>query len=424
MIQLTLKKTGSTGMLHKTTDIAIIGGSTAALRAAEAASRRAPGLKVTVISSEEHLPYELPPLSKIPLSDELDIESLIYPSARALQEQGVDFQLGESATALDPRRRVISTHQGDLTYRAAVIATGCEPIMPPVFRGERDVFVLRRFEDSVALRRSLADAGRSVAIVGAGFIGGEFASTVTGAGRAVSLIDLAEHPLIRFGEAISTVYEDLHHINGVDTFFGVGATGTVERDGRRFLTLSDGREVAADVIVVGVGVRPAVSWLASSGIELENGILTDRYLQSCQGVFAAGDAVRWPNGRFDATMRIEHWTTAAEQGRAAGLNAVSFVEKAPLTPFVNVPFFWSDQHGQRVQWAGYQTAGQPVLSSRSDDGSMFFFREGDFVSGVLAFERRQEFVQLRAKLRRPVTWGELPDLVAGLEPAIATVPVP
>lgn len=411
-------------MLHNTTDIAIIGGSTAALRAAEAASRRAPELKVTVISSEDHLPYELPPLSKIPLGDQVDIESLIYPSARALQEQGVDFRLGHRATALDPRRRVVSTDHGDLTYRAAVIATGCEPIMPPVFRGERDVFVLRRFEDSVALRQSLADTGRSVAIVGAGFIGGEFASTLSGAGRAVSLIDLSEHPLIRFGEAVSTAYEDLHRINGVDTFFGVGATGTVKRHGRRFLSLNDGREVAADVIVVGVGVRPAVSWLASSGIELENGILTDRYLQSCQGVFAAGDAVRWPNGRFDATMRIEHWTTAAEQGRAAGLNAVSFVENGPLAPFVSVPFFWSDQHGQRVQWAGYQTAGQPVLSSRTDDGSMYFFREGDFVSGVLAFERRQEFVRFRAKLRQPVAWGQLPDLVSGLEPVIATVPVP
>ncbi|WP_314325125.1 FAD-dependent oxidoreductase [Paenarthrobacter ilicis] len=411
-------------MLHNTTGIAIIGGSTAALRAAEAANRRAPGLKVTVISSEDHLPYELPPLSKIPLSDTMDIESLIYPSARALQEQGVEFRLGHRATALDPRRRVVSTDHGDLTYRAAVIATGCEPILPRVFRGEEDVFVLRRFEDSLALRHSLADRRRSVAIVGAGFIGGELASTLVGDGRAVSLIDLSEHPLIRFGEAVSTVYEDLHRVKGVDTYFGVGAVGTVERSGRRFLTLSDGHEVPADVIVVGVGVRPAVSWLSSSGIELENGILTDRYLQSCQGVFAAGDAVRWPNSRFNATMRIEHWTTAAEQGRAAGLNAVSFIEKADLAPFASVPFFWSDQHGQRVQWAGYQTAGQPVLSCRSDDGSMFFFREGDFLSGVLAFERRQEFVQLRAKLRHPVSWDSLPGLVEGLEPVIGTVPVP
>lgn len=411
-------------MLQTTTDIVIVGGSTAALRAAETVSRRAPDLKVTVVSAEQHLPYELPPLSKIPLQEFVDIEALIYPSARALQERGVEFRLGDRATALDPQRQTVTTGSGETTYRAAIITTGCEPIMPPIFHAERDVFVLRGFEDSVGLREALSDRRRSVAIVGAGFIGGEFASTLLGDGREVSLIDLSAHPLIRFGEEVSRVYEDLHRGKGVETFFGLGATGTIERNGRRFLKLSNGHEVAADVIVVGVGVRPAVSWLASSGIELENGILADEYLQSTRGVFAAGDAVRWPNKRFDAAMRIEHWTTAAEQGRAAGVNAVNYLEGSPLVPCVTVPFFWSDQHGQRVQWAGHQSGGEQVFSSRNDNGSLFLFRKGGFLAGALAFERRQEFVQLRAKLRQPLAWDVALGMVPGLEPVSSAVLVP
>ncbi|MGO4470892.1 NAD(P)/FAD-dependent oxidoreductase [Arthrobacter sp. 2RAF6] len=411
-------------MLQTATDIVIIGGSTAALRAAETVSRRAPELEITIISAEVHLPYELPPLSKIPLKDHLDIESLVYPVARDLRAKGVDYRLGERATAIDPVGRVVSTDTGEVSYRAAIITTGCEPIVPPMFRGQQDVFVLRRFDDSVALRKAVEDRHRSVAIVGAGFIGGEFASTLISDGREVSLVDLSAHPLIRFGEAVSDVYEELHRSRGVATFFGVGATGTIERGGRRFLELSDGREVAADVIVVGVGVRPAVSWLDSSGIQLDNGIIADENLQTVEGVFAAGDAVRWPNARFDSIMRIEHWTTAAEQGRGAGLNAVNYLNNEPLVPFVNVPFFWSDQHGQRIQWAGHQVGGEQVVSNHNESGELFLFRNGDLVTGVLAFERRQEFVQLRAKLRNPLTWDVALSIASGFEPAATAVPVP
>ena len=411
-------------MPQTATDVVIIGGSTAALRAAETVTRQAPELDVTIISEEAHLPYELPPLSKIPLKDHVDIESLVYPVARELREMGVHSRLGERATAIDPARRVVTTDTGQVRYRAAIITTGCEPIVPPMFRGQQDVYVLRRFDDSVALRQAVEDRQRSVAIVGAGFIGGEFASTLISDGRKVSLIDLSVHPLIRFGEEVSGVYEELHRYKGDATFFGVGATGTIERDGSRFLQLSDGREVAADVIVVGVGVRPAVSWLGSSGIPLDNGIVADEYLHTVEGVFAAGDAVCWPNARFNATMRIEHWTTAAEQGRGAGLNAVKYLKDEPLVPFVNVPFFGSDQHGQRIQWAGHQLGGEQVVFNRNEGGELFLFRKGDLVTGVLAFERRQEFVQLRAKLRQPLAWDVALGIASGFESTAREVPVP
>ncbi|MEV7738074.1 FAD/NAD(P)-binding oxidoreductase [Streptomyces sp. NPDC088921] len=391
-------------MTPSTTDIAIVGGSTAGLRAAEAIARKAPELSVTVISDEPHLPYELPPLSKVALHDPLDVEALVYPFAAGLREQGVDFRLNTRAQALDTKANAILLPEGPLTYRALVIATGCEPVLPPLFAGRPCVYALRRFEDATALRAAVADPEVSVAIVGAGFIGGEFASTLVKAGRTVSLIDLAAKPLGRFGEPVANAYVALHRDAGVRLSLGSGVVDVAEDDGRRSLVLDDGTRVPADVIVVGVGVRPSIDWLRDSGLTFDNGILADGTLRAMRNVFVAGDIVRWPNARFDAVMRVEHWTSAAEQGRAAGINAVKLLRGIDGESFTNVPYFWSDQHGVRIQFAGHLTGDEEIVDSRAADGSLFLYRRGEVVTGVLAFERRAQFVKLRALLRRELSW--------------------
>lgn len=305
-------------MTGSTTDVVIVGGSTAGLRAAEAVARHAPELSVTVISDEPHLPYELPPLSKVALDDQLDVGALVYPFAAGLRDQGVDFRLNTRARALDTKSNTLFLSDGELTYRALVIATGCEALIPPLFAGRPGVHALRRFEDATALRAAVADPALSVAIVGAGFIGGEFASTLVKAGRAVSLIDLAAKPLGRFGEPVADAYVALHRNAGVGLFLGSGVVDVAEEDGRRSLVLDDGTRVPADVIVVGVGVRPSIDWLRDSGLTFDNGILADATLRAADNVFVAGDVVRWPNARFGTVMRTEHWTSAAEQGAPRG----------------------------------------------------------------------------------------------------------
>ncbi|WP_405602471.1 MULTISPECIES: NAD(P)/FAD-dependent oxidoreductase [unclassified Streptomyces] len=387
-----------------TTDVAVIGGSTAGLRAAEAVARHAPELSVTVISDESHLPYELPPLSKIPLHDRVDIDTLVYPLARDLRDKGVDFRLGTRARSLDTGSNTVHLSSGGaLTYRALVIATGCEAVVPPPFADQRGVHVLRRFEDATALRAAVTDPKAAVAVVGAGFIGGEFASTLAKAGRTVSLIDLAAKPLGRFGEPVADAYTALHRGAGVGLHLGSAVTDVVERDGRRLLLLTDGTWVPADVIVVGVGVRPAIDWLNGSGLTFDNGILADATLRVSRNVFAAGDAVRWPNARFGAPMRIEHWTSAAEQGRAAGINAAKLIHGDTGDGFANVPYFWSDQHGVRIQFAGCLTGDEEIEESSTGDGTLFLYHRGGVVNGVLAFDRRADFVKLRALLRRELT---------------------
>ena len=401
-------------------DVVVVGGSTAGLRAAEAVVRQAPELSVTVISNEPYLPYELPPLSKTGLAESLDIDALIYPIAKSIQGGDVDFRLGTSAESLDRENRVIRLSSGEeLGYRAMVIATGCEPFVPPLFAGRENVFTLRRFDDAVGLRAALAAEPRSVAVVGAGFIGGEFASTLVKAGREVSLIDMAPHPLGAFGASIATAYAQLHQEAGVGMHFGAAAVGIAEDDDGRVLVLDNGRRVPADVIVVGVGVRPAVDWLETAGLPYDNGIVADGTLRVADGIFAAGDVVRWPNPRFDAVMRIEHWTSAAEQGRAAGINAAHYLQNTEPVPVAVVPYFWSDQHGTRIQFAGYLHGDETLVESSTPEGLLFLYRRGDTVTAVMAFERRAQFVKLRALLRRGLSWEQASESVFSDQAVVA-----
>jgi NADPH-dependent 2,4-dienoyl-CoA reductase/sulfur reductase-like enzyme len=389
-------------------DVVIVGGSVAATRAAEAAARHAPSLSITVVSDEPNPPYERPPLSKVGLDEPLDLPALTYPAVAKLAEHGVHFALNTRAEGLDVAARTLLTSNGPIRYRSLVVATGCEPIIPPLFAGLEDVYSLRSYEDALALRAAVSAADLSVAIVGAGFIGGEFAATLVkrNPDRDVALIDLDAKPLGRFGDPVADAYRALHHEAGIHLHFGNAVVGIGQGAAGRVVELYDGTRVPADVILLGVGVRPATTWLANSSVTLDGGILCDATLRAAAGVYAAGDAVRWPNERFNATMRIEHWTTAAEQGRIAGINAVNVLTGAPPLVCSTVPYFWSDQHGVRIQFAGHRTGREDLYVNHTDDGTLFLYRAGDDITGVLAFERRAQFVKLRAALRKRLSWQD------------------
>lgn len=397
--------------MGSSSDIVIVGGSVAGLRAAQAAVRRAPDLRVTMISDEAYPPYERPPLSKLGLNEPFGLDTLVYPAVAELEKTGVEFLLGYRAESLDVDGRTVRHAQGEIEYKALVIATGCEAIVPPVLAGLPDVFVLRTYNDAVAIREALGDASKSLVIVGASFIGGELASMAVKEGRDVTLIDLASKPLGRFGEAVFENYQALHRDAGVKLHFGKQVVEVTKIDGVRNIVLDDGTHVPAGIIVAGVGVRPSVGWLHGSGLRLDNGIVCDSSLQAADHVFAAGDAVRWPNRRLGAEVRIEHWTNAAEQGRVSGLNAANAVLGAPLEPCANVPYFWSDQHGVRIQFAGHRRGDEQVLQNRTEAGSLFFYRLGDIVTGVLAFERRAEFAKIRTKLRQELSWQSVSSML-------------
>ena len=197
-------------------------------------TRHAPELRVAVVGKEVHLPYELPPLSKIALDEVMDVGNLVYPLAADLKQLGVDFRLGAEVTSLDTSTRTVVLADGErLSYNALVIATGCEAVVPPLFAGATDTYTLRRFEDAKHCVRS-GRSEQSVAIVGAGFIGGEFAATlVEGRPRLSSIVDLAQKPLGRLRRQVADAYTRLHRESGVTLRLGDAVVGREDKaDGR------------------------------------------------------------------------------------------------------------------------------------------------------------------------------------------------
>jgi len=275
-------------------------------------------------------------------------------------------------------------------------------------------------DDALGLRAAVtaADAVR-VIVVGAGFIGAEVASTCAGLGCRVTVLEALDIPLRTvLGPLLGAYCGSLHGAHGVDLRTGVSVAGVRKADGGRGLVvdLDGGEALEADVVVVGIGVAPAVGWLEGSGLTLENGVVCDDRLFAADGVVAAGDVARWlwrhPEG--EELIRIEHWQVAAEAGVAAARSLLA--GRADAAPFSPVPYFWSDQFGIRFQVLGNPRGDDEV---RLVDGS---FEEGKLVAlfgragrlrAVMAIGRPRQLMGFRPLLQAGVSWDEALAHAAG-----------
>jgi NADPH-dependent 2,4-dienoyl-CoA reductase/sulfur reductase-like enzyme len=333
--------------------IVVVGASLAGLNAVEALRGAGFDGALTLVGAEQQLPYDRPPLSKQVLAGDRDADFTALRKPDRYDELAIDLRLGTTATALDPATRELTLEGGEtVPYDGLIIATGASPRSLPGTPELAGIHTLRTLDDSLALREAF-DAGPRVAVVGAGFIGAEVAATARGRGLDVIVLEAMPVPLERaIGAEMGMVAASLHTDNGVDLRLGVGVEGFAGTTRVEGVRLAGGETVAADVVVVGVGVAPNTAWLDGSGIELGNGIICDATCAtSLPGVYAAGDVASWHNPQFDEQMRVEHWTNAVEQGRAAALNLLAGVEEA--TPFSSVPYFWSDQYGTKIQFVGH-----------------------------------------------------------------------
>ncbi|NBH03373.1 FAD/NAD(P)-binding oxidoreductase, partial [Amycolatopsis sp. SID8362] len=229
-------------------------------------------------------------------------------------------------------------------------------------------------------------------------------------GLPVTVVEAAPSPLARaIGEPAGSACAALHAANGTVLRCGVSVTG-LEGAGRvERVLLSDGTVLPADLVVVGVGAEPATGWLAGSGLAVQDGVVCDRTLAaSAAGVYAAGDVARWWNPLFGRSMRLEHWTSAAEQGVVAARNAVS---RGVAEPHETVPYFWSDWYGTRIQFVGVPE-GDQVESFGDGDRFVTLYRDGDRLAGALAVNRPSLTMKYRALIRRRAGWAEALGLVA------------
>ncbi|GAB2459344.1 NAD(P)/FAD-dependent oxidoreductase [Jatrophihabitans fulvus] len=389
--------------------IVVVGGSVAGVNAVEGLRARAFDGDVTLVSSEPELPYDKPPLSKAALREGPDLAALELRPKSWYDEQGVRLRLGLRAAALDMAHRRIVLEGGDVIgYDGLVIATGCAPRVVPALEGA-PVHVLRTIGDAAALHAELV-AGRHLVVLGAGFIGLEVAASARALGLDVTVVELAPVPLKRvLGDESGRWFVDLHAERGVDLRCGTSVThlATTARGTR--LTLSDGSVLDADLVVAGVGVTPAVGWLAGSGIDTADGVLCDAFLRtSAPDVVAAGDVVRWPNELFGESMRVEQWLNAVDQGRHAAATLLG--EREPFRP---VPYFWSDQFDAMVRFVGRADAADTTRVQRvSDRATVALYGRGGVLRGALCINAPRHLARLKRGIQDRVPFADALDTVS------------
>ncbi|HEY6479396.1 MAG TPA: FAD-dependent oxidoreductase [Streptosporangiaceae bacterium] len=372
--------------------VVVAGAGLAGLRTIEELRDRGYAGRVTLVGAEARLPYDRPPLSKKLMTGELD-DTTLRPDLDAL---GVRARLGETATGLAGGVLTTASAAGEAgryEYDALVLATGASPVTLP---GDGRQHVLRTLDDALDLRARLRP-GVTLAIVGAGWIGAELATAAVALGCRVTVVEAAAVPLAAaVGPEVGAITAAWYAAAGVDLRLAQ-AVDAVRPGG---LALAGGEFLPADVVVTAVGVRPAVSWLAGSGVELASGICVDEQLRTCvPGVFAAGDCAAFQSGRYGARLRFEHWDVALHAPEVAAANILGGSEA-----YDPVPYFWSEQFGRMVQYVGYHGgAGQLIWRGDPHGGPKPGHRErwaaawlaGDRLVALLSVNTPRDMLQGR-----------------------------
>ena len=415
------------GSLDEDSTVLVVGASLAGWRAVE--TLRSEGFEggISLVGDERHLPYDRPPLSKQVLAGTWPPEKAVLADKRRSSEHRVHEVLGRRAVRLDAEAKKIELDDGTvLEGDAIVLTTGARPRPLPGTGdlGQRDgVFTLRTLDDSLALRAAVTAVEEArVVVVGAGFIGAEVASTCRELGCRVTVLEALDVPLRNvLGPLLGSHFAALQESHGVDLRTGVGvravrragadADGAARRGapGGLVVELDGGETMAADVVVVGIGVLPTTEWLSDSGLTIDNGVVCDDRLYAADGIVAAGDLARWlwrHDGR-EELIRIEHWQVAAEAGVAAGRSLLAGRSGAPA--FTPVPYFWSDQYGIRLQVLGSPRGSDEVHVAQGtpEEGKFvaLFGRAGRLTAAV-AVGRPRQLMGFRPLLVEGSSWDD------------------
>jgi 3-phenylpropionate/trans-cinnamate dioxygenase ferredoxin reductase component len=396
--------------------VVVVGASLAGWRAVE--TLRAEGFhgSLTLVGEELHLPYDRPPLSKQVLAGTWPPEKAVLADTKRTDELRVREILGRRAVHLDADGRKVDLDDGTvLQADAIVLATGAAPRRlsgTESLTPKDGLFTLRTIDDSIALRAAVTAAqGTRVVVIGAGFIGAEVASTCAAMGCRVTVLEMLEVPLSNvLGPLLGAHCASLHRAHGVDLRTGVSVAG-VRRGGEGALVvdLAGGEAIGADVVVVGIGVAPAVEWLEGSGVTVDNGVVCDDRLFAADGVVAAGDLARWAwrHDGAEELIRIEHWTIAAEAGVAAARSLLA--GRADAASFAPVPYFWSDQFGIRLQVLGSPGGDDEVAvvdGSLAEGKFVALFGRGGRLRAAMAIGRPRQLMGLRPLLQDGCGWDE------------------
>jgi 3-phenylpropionate/trans-cinnamate dioxygenase ferredoxin reductase component len=348
--------------------------------------------RIGLINDEAHLPYQRPPLSKAYLKGTGGPDSLMFRPDRFYREQNIDL-IADRAVSIDrAARKLLLASGASLDYGHLVLATGARNRLLDIPNANlRDVRYLRTLDESEALRQRVT-SGERVVVIGAGFIGLEFAATARAKGLEVDVVELGARVMARAVTAeISQFFQDRHMAAGIRIHLGVQATG-IESDGINVtgVSLSDGRHVPADLVVVGVGVLPNIELAHEAGLAVAAGIIVNEQLLTADpDISAVGDCALFASPRFGASLRLESVQNATDHARCVAARITGDAKT-----YDGLPWFWSDQGPDKLQIAGL-TTGYDRVVVRGDPGqgsfSAFCYKSGQLV-GIESINRASDHV--------------------------------
>jgi NADPH-dependent 2,4-dienoyl-CoA reductase/sulfur reductase-like enzyme len=353
---------------------------------------------ITMLSADTALPADRPNLSKDYLAGRASEEWTLLRSADFYQENDIDVRLNTRVARIDTRTSAIELTDGEqLSYGALLLATGAEPVRLDVPGADLNhVHYLRTLDDSRALIATAGKAKKAV-IVGASFIGLEVASSLRARDLDVHVVGPDAIPMARvLGPELGSFIRSVHEQHGVTFHLGRTAASIDEHA----VTLDNGERILADLVVVGIGVRPATALAEQAGLVIDRGVLVDRFLEtSAPRVFAAGDIARWPDPHSGEAIRVEHFVVAERQGQTAARNMLGRRES-----FEAVPFFWTEQHDLSIAYVGHAEKWDEVAidgSIEARDCTISYLREGR-AQAVAVIHRDHEGLLAEVEFEREI----------------------
>jgi NADPH-dependent 2,4-dienoyl-CoA reductase/sulfur reductase-like enzyme len=385
--------------------VVIVGAGLGGLRAAETLRAAGYAGAITVVGDEEYLPYNRPPLSKEALAGGIDVASLEFRRKPSVDD--VRWLLGTPVVGSDLAARTVTLSDGTvLAFDGLVAASGIRPRRLPIPGPADGRLALRTAADALAVREYLTP-GAVVIIMGAGFIGCEAAATAIKLGCTVHVVALDEEPMIRpLGAELGAAMRRRHEARGVHFHLGQTIDSFAGADRVRSVSLSDGTELPADIVIEAVGSVANTEWLRGNDLDLSDGLLTDSSMQvhtALAPLVAVGDLARHPNGHFGGVpRRIEHWNIPTETAKRAGptLAAILRGEEPDRSPFLAMPAFWSDQYEFTLQSFGMPGIADrvEVMSGTVDEPCIVEYSDSSGIVGVVGVDRTAEVAPYRKAL--------------------------